>query len=106
MNPGLRDRKIVIERPVSTHDYQGGRAKKWSIVCTAWGGFKRPRANTAVVQGGVAAVVTQEIVIPACDVCPGYRVVCGRRIYRVLGVSADDRRYVTLVCEEVEHHAG
>ena len=27
-------------------------------------------------------------------------------LFGVLGVSADDRRYVTLVCEEVEHHAG
>lgn len=106
MNPGRRDRKITIERPVSTQDDQGGRTKTWRTVCTAWGEFIRPRVNTAVVQGGVAAVVTQEIVIPACDVRPGYRVVYGERIYRVLGVSADDRRYVTLVCEEVEHHAG
>ncbi|MBR4401030.1 MAG: head-tail adaptor protein [Synergistes sp.] len=106
MNPGLRDKIIAIERPLSTPDAQGGRGKAWQTVCTAWGEFKRPRINTAVVQGGAAAVITQEIVVPVCDVRPGYRVVYGTKIYRVLGVSSDDRRYVTLVCEEVKHHEG
>ena len=58
MNPAKRDRKINIERPVTAPDGMGGRSKTWEVLCTAWAEFKKPRAQTAMVQGGVAAVVT------------------------------------------------
>lgn len=107
MNPGKLNRRITIERPFSTPDGGGGRAKTWSPICEAWAEFKKPRAQTAIVQGGVAAVVTQEITIRICDgITPGCRVVDGERIYRVIGIGANDRRYMTLICEEVMRHAG
>lgn len=106
INPGSRDHQLTIEKPTSTADSMGGRSKTWTKVCDAWGKFKRPRINTALVQGGAAAVVTQEIILPMCEAYPGYRVICSGHVYKVIGVSSNDRRYVTLLCEEVEHHAG
>lgn len=105
MNPGAREYQLTLKKPVSTADAMGGRAKTWTKVCDAWGKFKRPRTHTALVQGGVAAVVTQEIIIPTCEAYPGYRVECGGHTYAVVGVAPEDRRYITLICEEVEHHA-
>lgn len=107
MNPGKRDCKITIERPVSTPDNIGGRSKTWESVCTEWAEFKKPRTQTAVVQGGVAAVITQEITIPRNDdVTIGCLVRDGKRSYKIIGVSIEDRRYMTLICEEVVRHAG
>lgn len=107
MNPGKRDHKITIERPASTPDGMGGRSKTWEIVCTAWAEFGKPRTQTASVQGGVAAVVTQEITIPRNDnVTIGHTVRDGVRSYKIIGLGTNDRRYTTLICEEVIRHAG
>ena len=106
MNPGKRDHKVIIERPVSIPDGMGGRSKTWEKVCEAWAEFKKPRAQTAIVQGGVAAVVTQEITIHRNDaVTLGCMVSDGKHSYKVIGIS-DDRRYMSLICEELARYEG
>lgn len=103
MNPGLLDRKITIERPVSTPDGMGGRSTAWETLCTTWALFKPPKMRQEVVQGGIASVVTHEITIRFCSgITPGCRVVEGDRTYGVIGVGVIDRRYMTLTCKEVE----
>ena len=107
MNPAKRDRKINIERPVTAPDGMGGRSKTWEVVCSVWAEFKKPRTQTAMVQGGVAAVVTQEMTIPRNDeIAVGCRVREGTREFKIIGVGYNDRRYMTLVCEEVVRYAG
>ena len=107
MNPAKRDHKITIENPVSASDEMGGRSKTWATVCVAWVEFKKPRTQTGLVQGGVAAVVTQEMTMPYNDaVVVGCRVSYGNRQFDVIGVGNNDRRYMTLICEEVVRHAG
>ena len=107
MNPAIRDRRVTIERPVAASDEMGGRSKKWNTVCAAWEEFKKPRTQTGLVQGGVATVVTQEMTTPYNDdIVVGCRVNYAKRQFNVIGVGGSDRRYMTLICEEVVRHAG
>lgn len=103
MNPGSLDRKITIERAVTTPDAMGGRSTAWAALCTAWALFKPPKMRQEIIQGGIASIVTHEITIRSCNgVTPGCRVVEGERIYDVIGVGVIDRRYMTLICKEVD----
>ena len=107
LDPGRRDTKMTIQAPVSTGDGMGGRSKTWTTLCVAWAEFKKPRAHTALVQGGVAMVASQEIVVPTVSgVTAGCRVVAGNRVYKVVAPGMTNGRYMSLLCEEVEHHAG
>ena len=107
MDPARRDRRVTIERPVAAPDEMGGRSKTWETVCNAWVEFKKPRTQTGLVQGGVAAVVTQEMTTPYNDdIVVGCRVSYGKRQFNVIGVGSSDRRYMTLICEEVVRNAG
>lgn len=103
MNPGKLNKKITIERPVSIANGQGGRVKTWEPVCETWASFKAPKLQVDIVQGGLASVIMHEITIRACDgVSPGCRVVEGDGTYRVTGIWIRDKRYMALICKEVD----
>ena len=104
---GRRNVKIIIQTPTSTPDGMGGRSKTWSDLCAVWGEVRRPRVHTAVVQGGVAMVTSQEVIIPTTGgINAGCRAVINGQNYEIVGVAVTADRYMSLILKEVEHYAG
>ena len=103
---GDYDHRVTIQYPVTRETGDGGgRSEEWTDLCTVWANFKKPTVTTAVEQGGLVSVVTQEMDIRnRNDVLPGMKLVCGQQTFDILHVLSPYPEKTTLICQEVTRH--
>lgn len=98
MNPGSRDRRIVIEYPTSTSDAFGGEIKTWTAIGTGWWASFYPLKDSEVFRNSEAtATVTHRFQIEWTNqvwskIDPRCRIKFDGRIYDVVGIKEIGRR--------------
>jgi head-tail adaptor len=104
IDPGRLKTRLAIQAPVETDDGQGGVARSYTTLTTAWAEVTplTARGGGADVQADAeGATVKCRIVLRSNFVLTlQHRLVDGARIYRIAAIrDADDRRLIAVDAE-------
>ena len=104
IDPGRLKTRLQIQAPVETDDGQGGVARSFATLTTAWAEVTpfSSRGSGADVQADAeGATVKYRILLRSNFVLTlQHRLVDGARIYRIAGIrDADDRRFIAVDAE-------
>lgn len=102
-DPGLLNRRLVLEAPVETPDGAGGVTRSYESVATLWAAVTplSSREQTDAVQRGVA--ITHRIRLRfSADITSRHRFRDGDRIFRIVSLRDRDgrRRFLQIEAEE------
>lgn len=98
MNPGNRDRRIIIESPTSTTDAFGGEVITWTPIGTGWWASFYPLKDSEVFRNSEAtATVTHRFQLDFTNqvwdaIDPRCRILFDGRTYNVVGIKEIGRR--------------
>jgi SPP1 family predicted phage head-tail adaptor len=106
---GKLDKRIILQKPATLSDGQGGQKKDgtgWDDVSTVWAEFRTPNFKELTAAGTVVSEVNQLISIwRRNDIKRGWQVVYetiyGTRIFKIQDTFDPDRETTILVCLEV-----
>lgn len=103
MNIGKMNRRVTLMKPTKVPDGQGGRKTTYEPVATVWAEFRTPKLAMGEEAGAIVSDMTREISIRyRTDVCRGWRVLYGDRIFDVIHPPYDyNKENTILVCREV-----
>jgi head-tail adaptor len=104
IDPGKLKTRLQIQAPVETDDGQGGVARSYTTLTTAWAEVTplAARGGRVDVQADAeGATVKVRILLRSNFVLTlQHRLVDGARIYRIVAIrDADDRRFIALDAE-------
>ena len=103
MSAGRRDKRVTIQRQVTTQDSAGQVNNSWSVTATVWASIAPVTAREFFVASGERAEVTHRIgLVYGPTVVPRDRIVYGSRIFDIRSVlNTDERnRELLLMCTE------
>lgn len=93
MRAGRLDRRIVIERPVSTTDTFGASIQTWTEVATVWASVRQLRGQEYLsAQAGQAEVDAVFKLRYRADLTPVMRITYGGANYDIKSISEIGRR--------------
>jgi head-tail adaptor len=104
IDPGKLKTRLQIQAPVETDDGQGGVARSYTTLTTAWAQLTpfSARGGGANVQADAeGATVKYRIILRSNFVLTlQHRLVDGTRIFRIAAIrDADDRRFIAVDAE-------
>src|ERR1700710_3030430 len=104
IDPGRLKTRLQIQAPVETDDGQGGVARSFATLTTAWAEVtpQAARGSGADVQAGAeGATVKYRILLRSNFILTlQHRLLDGARIYRITAIrDADDRRFIAVDAE-------
>jgi head-tail adaptor len=104
IDPGRLKTRLLIQAPVETDDGQGGVARSYTTLTTAWAQVTplAARGGGADVEAGAeGATVRYRIILRSnFSLTLQHRLADGARIYRIAGIrDADDRRFIAVDAE-------
>jgi head-tail adaptor len=104
IDPGQLKTRLQIQAPVEADDGQGGVARSYTTLTTAWAQVTPSAARSAgadVQADAEGATVKYRILLRSNFILTlQHRLVDGARIYRIAAIrDADDRRFVAVDAE-------
>jgi SPP1 family predicted phage head-tail adaptor len=100
-DPGRLNRRLVLEAPVETADGAGGVTRSYAAVTTLWASVEPVAARGHVVADAAGATITHRIVIRfGADVTTRHRLREGTRIFRIVSVREQHKRFLEIEAEE------
>jgi head-tail adaptor len=104
IDPGRLKTRLTVQAPVETDDGQGGVARSYTTLTTAWAQVTplAARGGGADVEAGAeGATVKYRILLRSNFILTlQHRLVDGARIYRIAAIrDADDRRFIAVDAE-------
>ena len=101
IDPGMLNRRLVLEAPIETADGAGGVVRTYETVATLWASVEPVAARGAVVADSLAATVTHRVVIRyRADITTRHRFRHGARLYRIVTVRESGKRFLEIQAEE------
>ncbi len=93
--------RLVLEAPAESPDGSGGADVTWNAVATVWAEIAPLSGRETLKAETVTAEATHRIAIRRRAVSPAMRFVGGGRIFEILAVLDDERRWRTrCLCRE------
>jgi head-tail adaptor len=104
IDPGQLKTRLQVQAPVETDDGQGGVARSYTTLTTAWAEvtpFSSRGGGASVEAGAEGAAVKYRILLRSNFVLTlQHRLVDGARIYRITAIrDAGDRRFIAVDAE-------
>jgi head-tail adaptor len=104
IDPGKLKTRLQIQAPVETDDGQGGVARSYTTLTTAWAQVTpvAARGDGAGVEADAEGATARYRIILRSNfsLTLQHRLVDGARIYRIAGIrDADDRRFIAIDAE-------
>jgi head-tail adaptor len=105
IDPGRLKTRLTVQAPVETYDGQGGVARSYATLTTAWGQVTpfsaRGGGGAGVEADAEGATVKYRILLRSNLVLTlQHRLVDGARIFRIAAIrDHDDRRFIALDAE-------
>jgi head-tail adaptor len=104
IDPGQLKTRLQVQAPVETDDGQGGVARSYTTLTTAWAQVMPVSARgggTDVQADAEGATVKYRILLRSnFSLTLQHRLVDGARIYRIAAIrDADDRRFIAVDAE-------
>lgn len=103
MNPGLLNRRLVLEAPVETPDESGGVIRDYEAVATLWASVTPLAAHERGEADRQGANVTHRIVLRfRNDLTTRHRLRAGERLFRIVALRDQDgaARFLEIEAEE------
>ena len=108
MSAGKLDRRITVERRVTTLDSYGQQSSGWTAIATVWANIKPLAGKEEVRSGSLETVLTHTVMVRyQVDLMPAIEADAWRILYgtRVLQITAardlqDARRWIVFQCVE------
>lgn len=102
-DPGLMNRRLVLEAPVEDADGAGGVTRSFEAVATMWAAVAPVSAAREIEAARLGARVTHRLHLRfADDITTRHRFRDGQRIYRIVTLRDRDgrRRFLEIEAEE------
>jgi SPP1 family predicted phage head-tail adaptor len=102
MNPGLLNRRITIQRRVTTQDAAGQPAQTWQTVADPWADVRTPTGLGSIKADAPTSTVRLSIRLRwRTDITADMRVLLSEQPYTITAVLPDHagRQHIDLVCE-------
>jgi SPP1 family predicted phage head-tail adaptor len=102
-DPGMLNRRLVLEAPVETADGAGGVIRSFAALTTVWAAITPAGARGDFVADDAGATVTHRIVIRwRTDLTARHRARLGERIFRFVSLRDQDGagRFLLIEAEE------
>jgi head-tail adaptor len=104
IDPGRLKTRLQVQAPIETADGQGGVARSYTTLTTAWAQvtpLAARGAGTTVEADAEGAVVKVRIILRSnFSLTLQHRLADGARIYRIAAIrDADDRRFIAVDAE-------
>jgi head-tail adaptor len=104
IDPGRLKTRLQVQSPVETADGQGGVARSYTTLTTAWAQvkpFSARGAGAGVEADAEGATVKYRIILRSNFVLTlQHRLVDGARVYRIAAIrDHDDRRFIAVDAE-------
>jgi SPP1 family predicted phage head-tail adaptor len=107
MKIGKMDKRITLQKPNTVSDGMGGKkpatgTDKWVDVVKLWAEFRTPNFKELVAAGTTVSELNQLISIwHRAGIERGWRILCGKRIFKIQNTFDPDKQTTLLVCQEV-----
>lgn len=102
MKAGKLNRRIILQKQVETPDGAGGFTAEWVTQATVWAEFEDPKLKTSEATGTIVSELLRGVKIRfRQDVCKGWRVVYGTKIFNIDHTYDIEREKTVLVCKEL-----
>lgn len=93
--------RITLQRPVRMADELGGAALSWAHAGTIWAAIEALGGAEAVASDALVSVVPLRLTVRRVGgMRPGWRILWGERLLRVIAIADDGGPRLILTCEE------